>query len=81
MYRLQLRAEKFCSLLLLIAIFRAAYFVRGAERVAPPLTEYRDYAMSHEGSSERGKRIFAEARAGCATCHTLEGTPLKLGPD
>ena len=38
--------------------------------------------MSHEGDVARGKALFNdETRAGCAKCHTTDGTAAKAGPD
>src|SRR3954447_2350531 len=49
---------------------------------SPPLREYRDFAMGHDGNADRGKRIFfAEQEAACAKCHTIDGTAAKAGPD
>ena len=40
------------------------------------------HAEAHEGDVTRGRRIFLESpKAQCATCHTLDGSGDRLGPD
>ena len=39
--------------------------------------EYETFAMSHAGNVERGKTAFMV----CATCHSIDGTGSKIGPD
>jgi len=49
---------------------------------ARQLREYRDFAMSHDGNVVRGRELFNnENRAGCAGCHSVDGTASKAGPD
>ncbi len=48
----------------------------------PNLEAYRKYALTHEGSAERGKKLFHdEQRLLCAKCHSVDGTASKAGPD
>lgn len=49
---------------------------------APSLRAYRDFAVKREGDAERGKAIFFETgKAGCAQCHSVDGSASKAGPD
>lgn len=49
---------------------------------APQLREYRDFAMNHEGDAARGRELFHnEQRAGCAKCHSVDGSSSRAGPD
>ncbi len=53
----------------------------GAEDRSTPKA-YRDFAMRKEGDIERGRALFLSGeRAGCALCHTIDGTSGKAGPD
>src|SRR5689334_247796 len=46
------------------------------------LKEYRDFAMSHDGSAARGKVLFfSEQRTACSKCHSVDGKSSKAGPD
>jgi len=48
----------------------------------PPPARYRDFAMSHDGNSSRGRDLFlAEDKGACFKCHTVDGTSGKAGPD
>jgi putative heme-binding domain-containing protein len=76
------------------AIF-IAFVAAGSLRAATPLVSepkpakaplpakaYRDFAMTREGSAQRGKEIFfAEEKGACFKCHTTDGTAAKAGPD
>lgn len=43
---------------------------------------YRQYAMSHEGDSSRGRLLFVdEQKLACVKCHSIDGKGLKAGPD
>ncbi len=43
---------------------------------------YRDFAMRKEGHIEHGRALFLSGeRAGCALCHSIDGTSGKAGPD
>lgn len=61
----------------------AAFTLPAAEPPAAPGSPraYREHAMAQEGNSERGKKLFSDARALCFQCHTVDGKPVKLGPD
>jgi len=51
-------------------------------RTNRPLREYQDFAMGHEGNPARGRELFASAqRVGCVTCHSVDGSSGKAGPD
>ncbi|HWY78720.1 MAG TPA: PQQ-dependent sugar dehydrogenase [Verrucomicrobiae bacterium] len=75
-----------CSMALLLS---AVVHASGAEASRQPtvdparqLREYRDFAMSHDGNVVRGRELFNnENRAGCAGCHSVDGTASKAGPD
>src|SRR6266566_3015958 len=46
------------------------------------LREYRDFAMGHDGDAARGRELFNnEQRAGCAKCHSVDGSSSRAGPD
>jgi putative heme-binding domain-containing protein len=45
-------------------------------------SEYRQFALMHEGDPRRGKELFTdEQRAACSRCHTIDGSAAKAGPD
>src|ERR1043166_6449501 len=47
-----------------------------------PLREYRDFAMNHDGNTERGRALFNnQQRTGCALCHSVDGSASRAGPD
>jgi putative heme-binding domain-containing protein len=46
------------------------------------LEDLRASAMKHDGSAERGARLFTDARGvGCVKCHAVEGKGGNVGPD
>ncbi len=49
----------------------------------PPTPKaYADFAFSHDGDIERGRRIFLTLGQGaCVRCHSVDGTGGKAGPD
>ena len=61
----------------------------GAAATAPPaadparqIREYRDFAMNHDGDAARGRDVFNDqSRAGCVSCHSVDGSSSKAGPD
>ena len=45
-------------------------------------TEYRDFALSHDGNAARGRVLFNDAtHAACVKCHSVDGQGGKAGPD
>jgi putative heme-binding domain-containing protein len=49
---------------------------------SPSIKEYRDFAMGRDGDASRGKGIFLnDTKAGCARCHSIDGSASKAGPD
>jgi putative heme-binding domain-containing protein len=47
-----------------------------------PLREYRDFAMNHDGNTQRGRALFNnQQRTGCALCHSVDGSASRAGPD
>jgi len=46
-----------------------------------PLKSYRQFALLHEGSPSSGKQLFNDEKAGCAKCHTIDGSAGRAGPD
>lgn len=47
-----------------------------------PKETYRRYALTHEGDSQRGQRLFAdEQKLACSKCHSINGRAEKAGPD
>ena len=48
----------------------------------PPLKEFRDFAMGHDGRAAHGRDLFNnEQRAACVRCHSVDGSSSKAGPD
>jgi putative heme-binding domain-containing protein len=46
------------------------------------LEDLRAFALKHDGSAERGARLFTGGRGvGCAKCHAVEGKGGTVGPD
>ena len=53
-----------------------------ANRGKSALEDLRAYALKHDGSAERGARLFTGGRGvGCAKCHAVEGKGGTVGPD
>lgn len=59
-----------------------------AQNPAPPTdparqrTEYRDFALGHDGNAARGRELFNDAaHAACVKCHSVDGHGGKAGPD
>jgi putative heme-binding domain-containing protein len=77
------------QVILRIFLFQAlAFSVRAAGPAVQPSDperqrrEYRDFAMAHDGEAARGRIIFNNQQAaGCARCHSVDGTSSKAGPD
>src|SRR5882757_2581636 len=66
----------------------AILLTAGTCSAAPPPAEilpparYRDFAMSHDGNSARGRDLFfAEDKGSCFKCHNIDGTSGRAGPD
>jgi putative heme-binding domain-containing protein len=48
----------------------------------PTPAAYRDFAMRRPGNAARGKILFASTeKAGCAQCHSTDGSSSRAGPD
>ncbi|MDO8544794.1 MAG: PQQ-dependent sugar dehydrogenase [Opitutaceae bacterium] len=49
----------------------------------PPAPKaYRDFAARREGRIERGRELFfSQEKAACASCHTVDGSGSRAGPD
>ena len=48
----------------------------------PPVQAYRDYALAHDGAADRGRALFADTnRLLCSTCHSVDGSDSRPGPD
>lgn len=43
--------------------------------------DYTAYALAHSGVVEQGSQVFSDAKGLCATCHTVDGSGAKAGPD
>jgi putative heme-binding domain-containing protein len=49
---------------------------------APPIEDYRRFALLHEGTPSSGKQLFNDERKiACSKCHTVDGTAGRAGPD
>jgi len=46
-----------------------------------PNRAYLDAAMRQDGDVSRGSKLFADERAGCVKCHTVDGSSGRAGPD
>src|SRR5258705_4712164 len=46
-----------------------------------PDRAYVDAAMRQDGDVSRGSELFADGRAGCIKCHTMDGSSGHAGPD
>src|SRR2546423_5624401 len=67
---------------ILSATCLAFLIVSSVVGAAPSLQEFRDFAMTHDGDSGRGRELFfGEGKSGCTKCHTVDGTGGKAGPD
>src|SRR5262249_27993749 len=52
------------------------------EAATPDLEAYRKHAQTHQGSVERGKKLFNdEQKLACSRCHSIDGSASKAGPD
>src|ERR1044071_9513600 len=53
-----------------------------ARAAQPSLQDYRRFSMIHEGDIAAGQALFLNtARLACSTCHTIDGSAAKAGPD
>ncbi len=43
--------------------------------------EYRHHAMISAGNQHHGHELFVSEQFACATCHTVDGSNTKVGPD
>ena len=43
--------------------------------------EYRHHAMISAGNQHHGQELFVSEQFACATCHTVDGSNTKVGPD
>ncbi|MDB6068832.1 MAG: Heme-binding protein [Verrucomicrobiales bacterium] len=48
---------------------------------SPDLEAFRRHALTNDGNPENGRRLFNDARLLCASCHSVDGTASKAGPD
>ena len=74
------------STLLLVLIAGPSHPLPGqdtkqAEEAAKALRAKYQQAALAGGDSERGKKVFASEKAGCAKCHVIEGDEQRAGPD
>ena len=42
---------------------------------------FERHAMEHDGDAARGREVFNAAGSLCATCHSVDGTASKVGPE
>src|SRR4051812_21662197 len=67
-------------LLLTTVVLSAGTSAEGQIQASPE--QYRTHALQAEADATRGRELFADAgRTLCATCHTIDGTGSKVGPD
>src|SRR4051812_37249632 len=68
------------SLLSCLALTCCWVLVARAAQTSPQ--DYRRFALLHEGDVAAGKALFLDIKKlACSTCHSLEGTGVKAGPD
>ncbi len=79
-----------CSLVLLQTVSRgqsSETAPSGASALSPQeqeakLAAMREYALEHEGDSERGRLLFQDAkRLECSKCHVVNGSTTAVGPN
>ena len=64
---------------LLMAFGGMAGLAASAE--VPDLEAYRKHALTHEGDAGRGRELFNDPKLICASCHSVDGSAGKAGPD
>src|SRR3954453_7358723 len=70
---------KMFSVLCLVLLLSAHAFAAAGP---PSLREYRDFPMGHDGNVAGGRELFSsDQKAGCAKCHSVDGSAAKAGPD
>lgn len=52
-----------------------------AQNNPPSKRAYVDFTKRNDGDPSRGKELFHSAKTACATCHSIDGTSSKAGPD
>jgi putative heme-binding domain-containing protein len=68
-------------LFLLLCIACCCFDLEGRAAASSP-QEYRRFAMLHEGDVAAGKALFLDTKKlACSTCHSIDGTVAKAGPD
>lgn len=66
----------------LLVLLTSPFAARAADGDPPTPKAYADFAFSHDGDIERGRRIFLTLGQGaCVRCHSVDGTGGKAGPD
>lgn len=80
-----MRRKAILTVLVLQVLAAASHVAESAQAASDPARqrrEYRDFAMGHDGDAVRGQAVFNnEQRAGCARCHSADGSSSKAGPD
>jgi putative heme-binding domain-containing protein len=52
-----------------------------AQEPAADVASFRQYATAHDGDAAKGRETFNAAQSLCTTCHSVDGSASKVGPD
>lgn len=65
---------------IVMLLLTGCWSAQGAERTSPPPRELAEFAMRNEGDAGRGQILFTNSAAGCARCHSTDGSRVGAGP-
>jgi putative heme-binding domain-containing protein len=72
----------FIAFLLLVGGAAAAPAQSPGTGASPQVRDYSSFAMQRDGDARRGREIFTNAEiTACVTCHSIDGSGNKAGPD
>lgn len=43
--------------------------------------DHAQFALTHSGRAEEGRKVFGDEKAACSKCHSVDGSAQKVGPD
>lgn len=64
----------------LLPLLAIIFLTKSLAQVKNSIGEYTHHALNTEGDPTRGAKIFSD-KAICATCHSVDGSHSKVGPD